>query len=366
VASSTAAAAAVLNRSGSNPFPTPTVDIGHYEFASSTASPGVFTPNNSSQLNRWQFAGATLNGNTAFINAVGVTISLNNVPSFFSKIFGYSSLAVAKVQAVAYIGFSGSLPEGGIPSYSPLPMPPVPPIAICKQSITDASGNYKWQPFPGFILNNNSLSPTGVPTAAWTNFAQPCQGAASDSSVEALIPPSGSNPQVIVLGPIATTAGTTYADNIAAFYSYWQSYESGLATPQPLFLILPVIDCSGGVSNCPPVVGAVDANVIWVNDVAGNAQYPMQMGNWVCPSSCSPVAGQFNQCCWNSFVSYFNLYQPDGVTPATYAGQTIYFETLILGLGLTYFQGPIGKSGGQDFGILAQYPVLVNALRFSP
>jgi hypothetical protein len=55
---------------------------------------------------------------------------------------------------------------------------------------------------------------------------------------------------------------------------------------------------------------------------------------------------------WNDFVTHFNL-EDVGGAPATYQKKTIYF------LPDCDVHVPAGGSGGENFGILARIPVLV-------
>ena len=72
-----------------------------------------------------------LNGNTSFLNAVKATVSRTDVPRFFSRIWGSSDLAVT-AEAVAYVGFAGTLEPGEVDQ----------PIAICEAAIKDAVTHY--------------------------------------------------------------------------------------------------------------------------------------------------------------------------------------------------------------------------------
>jgi Flp pilus assembly protein TadG len=345
---STAQATTVSNMSGGKAVPSPTVEVGHYAFASSSGAPGTFTsqPNNTPQLSGWEtMSFSALNSNTQFINAVRVTSSRSDVPAFFSRIFG-NSLFTVTVQAIAYVGFAGTLPPGTADE----------PIAICQQAIVDSNGNYNCN--VGRMLNSGSNITTHQ-TSGWTNFSQPCS-TASDKDLQGLICSNG-NPKAITLGQDMGTTNGVQGNTVTGLYNCWQSYEKGKNPPQPWLLTLPVIDCPGNtLTNCQEVVGAVDLNVIWIVD-KNDPQYkeaPTQMGNWICPSAC----GGPSECCWDgnnsakppswSFVGHFNLQNLDG-SPATYQQKTIYF------LPDCNPHEPVGGTGGQNFGILAKYPVLV-------
>jgi hypothetical protein len=58
------------------------------------------------------------------------------------------------------------------------------------------------------------------------------------------------------------------------------------------------------------------------------------------------------QACWDSFVSHFNLQNQDG-SAAQCAKKSLYFKP-----DCTPHE-PTGRSGGENFGVLSQIPVLV-------
>jgi hypothetical protein len=112
------------------------------------------------------------------------------------------------------------------------------------------------------------------------------------------------------------------------------------------------------------VVGAVTLNVIWItrNDKNQMAEVPRWMGDWpgAAPTGSVPLTQDVPpRCngsgleCWNSFVDYFNLEDILNNSPAIYEDKTIYF------LPDCSPHVPTGRSGGQNFGILARIPVLV-------
>ncbi len=353
-----ATAAAAQNKSGGQPVQGPTnftvtIDVGHYTFPGAGSSQGSFFPSsNTTQLPGWQtmyfsyLNGANCGGigKACFINAVRATVSRNNVPRFFSSIWGSSSLSVTGIQAVAYVGFAGALPPNTLSE----------PVAVCQSSILDSNGNYTCS--AGEILASGQ-------TSQWTDFTQPCS-TANASTVSGLICP-GNNPNgygntgTLLLGQGLGTTNGTQGGNVSAFLSCFKSYESTQNPPQPWLLTLPVIDCSS--PNCAPLVGAVNVSVVWVTDHGvGHLAAPTQMGGalstctsqnsnhvWSCPSSCNGATA----CCWSSFVSCFNLQFPAG-TPAPLQQDTIYVLP-------SCTPKVLGETGGTNFGILAQYPVLV-------
>lgn len=359
---STAIASTTNNKRGMSLSTTTTVDIGHYAFASSAGSSPTFTINTSSQQlssSTWESSSfADLNSNTNFINAVRVTVYRTDVPTFFAKIFGFSWLKLS-AQATAYIGFAGQMPPGSVNE----------PLAICEQAITNG-GTYTCN--DGRMLNSGNNIDTAN-TAGWTDFNQQCvnpndsNSSTNSGSVPPLIgsPPNCSpgNPYSLVFGSGIGTNGGTMQNSLSALYSCWQAYEE--SNPNTFWsMTLPVVDCStvngsgNNINGCPKFVGAVTVNIVWIINQLSQAPAPTQMEGWGCPTTCGytdqGLTSTQGQCCWNSFVSYFNLVGPDFTTPALSLNKTIYF------LSDCNVHTPVGGTGGENFGILAKYPVLVN------
>lgn len=391
----TAKNTAVLNKSGGIAIPTPNVEVGHYTFASSPGTPGTFTPNDaSSQSSNWQTRSLSdLNADISFINAVRVTAS-RSVPAFFSSIWGDASFGVS-AQAIAYIGFSGPIPPCMFDQ----------PISVCQSAITNGSGEYTCT--FGQMLSDSEQ------TARWTDFEQgaSCSGLTANANcINALITgkdvaksckqatqcPGTGNPNPLVMGQDLGITNGTQGNDVSALYDAWQSYEQGKTcadgtkcsslgspcsdgstcsnSPRPWPLTLPVTDCSK--PNCSPLLGAVVVNVIWVIDknsdlykgMEPTPTRPVEMadpnGNlWKCTYADCGTAESPGQCCWDgtgapsgydSFTKHFKMMHPPGSsTPAPAQQKTIYFVPSCK------MQEPVGGTGGQNFGVLAKYPVLV-------
>lgn len=322
------------------------VERGHWSFATRT-----FTPNASlTPVNLWDVTTAELDANTNFINAVRVVTIRKTIPDatglakperpFFARIFGADG-PVITATAVGYIGFAGTLP----------PEMADQPVAICKQAILDASGNYTC----GVGRMINSGSNTGHQTGGWTNFTQsPCD-TASANSVRPLVCTTAGNPRAVFLGQGMGTTGGMLETAYDSMERCWRQNSSldanGDGIPdRPWRLTLPVIDCPGNnTGNCATVVGAVTIDVIWMTKTDKNQmiEVPRVMGGWTCPVGATGLQ------CWDSFVTAFALKDVLNATSATYEDKTLYFlpdctphETL-------------GTTGGQNFGMLARIPVLV-------
>jgi Flp pilus assembly protein TadG len=326
------------------------VERGHWSFGTGT-TPGTFTPNDSTTVvDLWDFTTDELNSNTSFINAVRVKTRRQSTPaqSFFARIVGYSGFTLT-AEAVAYIGFAGTLEPHDVDI----------PIAICKQALL-ATGEYTCS--IARMLDSSGSSSSN--TAGWTDFNQnstPCSGGTNTSTLRTLIGAPAcnftGNPAPLVLGGnIALTNGVSNA-TLSDLYSCWVS-RTGRTTPWTV--TFPVIDCPSNVvgPTCAPVVGAVTASIIWMNDqgtpswntaptaMTGMVAQPDGPGNW----SSSDPSGQNR---WNSFVSHFNLKDYLGNT-APYIQKSIYLLPDCAPHELA------GHTGGQNFGILAKIPVLVN------
>lgn len=339
------------------------VQRGHWSFTTQT-----FTADDSlSPVDLWDISSLELDNydpDHPFINAVRVRATRTDTPaaSFFARIFGHESFQMA-AEAVAYIGFAGSVMPHDVDQ----------PIAICKQAITDENGDYTCN--MGRMLNSGSSDPT-YNTGGWTNFTQPCD-TADTQDMMTLICGSG-NPDPINYGEEIGATGGVQAVSLRDFKDCWVSSapdaspEGGDGIPDgPWEMTLPVVDCPGNnVSNCAAVVGAVHLSVIWVLD--------NQAPNGLTQVAELPLADQYQyvprymdvpghepwssttedpSTRWGEFVNAFNLLNFDdygNLAPAPYQNMAIYFMPVC-----DYFE-PIGTSQGQNFGVLAEIPVLVH------
>ncbi len=318
------------------------VQRGHWSFATRT-----FTPNSSTDPPQlWDKTTEELDADTNFINAVRVRTRRQAIPadSFFARILGFAGFGVS-AESIAYIGFAGTL----------LPHSVDLPIAICKQSLL-LSGKYTCS--VGRMINSSTSTETGQ-TGGWTDFNQegdPCKGGANANVVKDLTPSNCSfpgNPKMLVLGRSVGTQGGEIQNAFDRIYDCWVSTTN---RTQSWKMTLPVIDCtSSNVGPCEKVTGAVTVEIIWINRTLQGGQNlydsaPTTMVTEDISWSSSDPNGEAR---WNSFVSVFNLKNMDGST-ATWEQKTIYFRP-----SCTPHES-IGITGGQNFGILAKIPVLVN------
>ncbi len=314
------------------------VQRGHWSFATRT-----FTPSNSTTPpDLWNITSAELDADTTYVNAVMVRTRRQGTQanSFFARIMGFAGFN-ASAEAVAYIGFAGRLNPEEVDQ----------PIAICRQSLL-IDGKYQCN--TGRMLNSGSVEVTHN-TAGWTNFSQPCE-TANANEMRGLICSDG-NPKELTLGDgIGATGGVQ--DNVIRDL---RDCFGPTTRTEPWNMTLPVIDCPGNnVSNCPPLLGAVNVNIVWISrdDADTEAKFededfpPSAMGDWTCDASCQSSETP-RACCWDDFVDHFNLKNVNDIT-ATYAKKSIYFLPDCTPHELK------GVSGGANYGVIAEVPVLVN------
>jgi Flp pilus assembly protein TadG len=336
--------AAIANRSENSPVEvnwsggnSGDVQRGHWRFADST-----FTPNASTDpVDLWDVTEVELDDNLDFINAVRVTTRREATPaaSFFARIFGYEGFGL-NAEAVAYLGFAGSLTPFDVDQ----------PIAICRESILQ--GN-EYSCNVGRMINSGGDITTHQ-TGGWTNLSQEsaCTGGTNAQEVRSLVCGDG-NPDVLRLGDDMATSG---GDIQSAFNQLIACWKSETGQVQPWNMTLPVVTCpSNNVGTCEELRGAVNVNVVWITEAGEDPAYdnaPTQMAGLedvVAPWASADPSGENR---WNSFVQHFNLLNVDG-TPVPYAKKSIYF------LPDCTPHEPGGVSGGENFGIQAEIPVLV-------
>jgi hypothetical protein len=332
------------------------VERGHWSFATRT-----FTPNDSlAPVDLWNVSSEDLDADLNFINAVRVSSHRSSPQAFaiFGRIFGVSGFDISS-QAIAYIGFAGSLAEGDADQ----------PIAICREAILDFSDDPdgEFTCTVGRMINSGENVATQE-TGGWTSFDQdlddpnlPCNGGTNAQEVRDLVCGDG-NPAPLTLGsPVATNGG----DIQSAFNDLIDCWKTQTSQIKPWQLALPVIDCPGNnVGTCQDVVGAVVINILWITEAGEDPGYnnaPTQMagiengpGPW--PSDDEKVDMQDwdtnGEARWTSFAEHFHL-RDMVANPATYQKKTIYFLPDCTPHELK------GNSGGENFGVLARIPVLV-------
>jgi hypothetical protein len=319
------------------------VQTGHWSFSNKT-----FTPSDATVQTTWQERSfADLDIDPAFINAVRVQADRDDTPSFFAGIFGYQDFFVA-ADAVAYIGFAGTIYPNEIDR----------PIAICEDAIKK-DGAYNCN--MGRMLNSGGNANTAM-TAMWTNYTQDPCSTASNSDMQGLTKDcAAGNPDPLNFGEGMGSQNGVQDNVLGNVADCWTAAadSDGDGNPDSFWpLVLPVIDCNES-NTCAPLVGAVEVNVVWIqykNDPQMN-DIPTVMEDWNCTPATSELADRLT--CWKSFVDHFNLENVTG-PPATDADyEEMYQQKNLYFLPSCEVHEPIGNTGGENFGILAKIPKLV-------
>lgn len=351
------------------------VQRGHWSFGLGSSERGFYPSDSATVINISNFTEKQLDemdgtdGNPPFINAIRVTARRDStlVTSFFSRIFNYVGFK-ASAQAVAYIGYAGYIEPYEI-DY---------PLAICRDSlIKQTADGEKVDCTVGTYISNDNQ------TARWTNFVQPCSGAANAASVSALMNPCGKgNPNPIFFGQgVTVMKGTQASSGFSGPHNITDCWKASDTTPQyvprapkgnapphttefpndPWTIKLLVIDCNDNSQTCKTVVGVVTVNVLWTmgTDEYAQGYVPVEMssvpgfvdnnGNEV-GSWASLNTNYLDR--WDEFAQHFNLLQPNGL-PAEYNPFTLYFHKNC------DLVEPTGLTGGNNFGVMARIPVLV-------
>ncbi|UCG04935.1 MAG: hypothetical protein JSV83_13495 [Desulfobacterales bacterium] len=351
------------------------VQRGHWSFGLG-ALPRGFYPNASlDTVDLWNATTEELDANLNFINAVRVRTRRHSTPiaSYFARIFGFQSFQ-GSAEAVAYIGFAGTLTDDAVGA----------PIAICMQALRQVDGSYDCT-FGRFI--NDAAGGQDEETGMWTSLEQflntdgtpdgwepgdlPCDpfpgGAANTPDVRPLIQcgEEGVNDNFLYLGMGMQVNNGQIS---SAFQDFYACYTAAEEDPGFLRMTLPVIDCIDDPTTCAPLVGAVEVYVVHVtwnpdyNDLPPSKpaiydnEGTVMYNAWERPTpdpSELPDGMSPEEFIWNSFADNYTLIDRNGVR-AEYQMKTIYL------LPSCRDHIPEGVTGGENFGILAEIPVLVD------
>lgn len=330
-----------LNHTGQELVKVGDVQTGHWSFLDKE-----FTPNENTTQAEWQERSfADLDGDPNFINAVRVVSDRGETPSFFAKVLGYDSFSVS-AEAVAYMGFAGTL----------FPLEADQPIVICEDTLK-VDDHYSCN--IGRMINSGQDS-TNNETGGWTDFSQSdedtnvCAGGTNATDVRNTIQPGGTcegsgNPESILLGIDIATNGGQISSAFSDLRECWlEASEDGTV---PWEITLPVVTCpSNNIGTCEEVVGAVTVNVLLITGNGNDPGYnnvPTEMAGWD-----GDIDLNNGEVRWGQFIEAFNLKNVDG-SPAPYQKKAIYFKPDC------DVHIPRGDSGGQNFGILAKIPKIV-------
>ena len=336
------------------------VQRGHWSFGLDNLARGFYPNDSDATVDLWGVKTEELDANPDFINAVRVTTRRQSTPvkSLFAGIFDFTGFE-QNAEAVAYIGFAGTLTPAEVDA----------PISICKQSLIEEDGQYDCS--EGRFIND-AAGGQDEETAMWTSFEQhldsngnplpggnPCQGGTNASEVKPLVDCSisGVNSTMLWLGRNMEVNNGQLEAVFNDFYKCWD--PTYLETFMPL--TLPVIDCANDPTTCAPLAGAVEVYVAWITQQPNLKDLPthkeafseegQNFAAWDPPVTCAAAADP-DQCVWDSFAGHYGLVGADG-NPAAYQAKTIYL------LKSCKDHIPQGITGGENFGILAEIPVLV-------
>ena len=141
----------------------------------------------------------------------------------------------------------------------------------------------------------------------------------------------------------------------------------------PWKIRVPVIECNkNNVKNCSIVKGVVTVFVIWMQEKANNTDLtdktPLKMYNpnkgnnggfWVAPNPTRPLTEAQAKQNWDSFVTEFSLHTSTTDQLATYANDGFKMKTIYFLPNCEEVVGGAGGTGGTNYGIQAEIPVLV-------
>ncbi len=155
----------------------------------------------------------------------------------------------------------------------------------------------------------------------------------------------------------------------AAFKALYDCWVQETGKERLWSLTLPVVDCQDGIAPSNSLVGAVNLNIAWIVDNANKIdddaprqmEVPPQDSDGTSPGiwSNSDPDGVMR---WDDFVAAMNIRDSGGSLAkwssspqdSGWRQKSIYF------LPSCSYHEPKGQTGGENFGILADIPVLVD------
>lgn len=271
------------------------------------------------------------------------------IEAFFAQIFGKEDFK-RKATAVAYIGFAGS--------FEPFELEI--PVAICIESITKiVDGKQVFDCNIGRMINSGNDSDTNN-TAGWTDFDQSeeCNGVNANVMTDVITCDNLGGNQDFVEAGYLETGGGQIQSVFTALTNCWETKSDGKT--KSWSVKLPVIKCPGNnIGTCSELVGGVTVEIVWITGGGEDPAYndaPTVMDGWDWSSQESDVNGDGSidgKDRWASFVDHFHLKNVDD-SDAPYAKKSIYFKPSC------NVAIPSGGTGGENLGVLAKFPVLVD------
>jgi hypothetical protein len=323
------------------------VQRGHWRLSDHTFH--IVLGNSTTPPTLWGVTSQQIDNDLTIVNAVKVVTRRENpqAKSYFAKVLGFAGFNVT-AEAVAYIGFAGTLTPFSVDI----------PIAICQDAILN-NGAYNCG--TGRMISSGQ-------TGGWTDFNQastPCSGGTNALDLKNLFQTMGcavTNPGTLTLGADMATTGGEVTPAWQDLLSCWRSEtNNGLTQWQKTF---PVVDCSATgngflVNTCAPLVGAVTINILRLIDTENEPTFPNQAANWTCQAGAGPdcVDCSTGEHRWDCFVDNFHLKDSNGQLLLT--ANNGYQKKAIYMLPDCTPHNTEGSTGGQNFGILAKTPALV-------
>lgn len=326
-----------------------------------------------------------INRDTCNINSVEVCVK-STTKFHLASLIGFSELENTAC-SVAYIGFAGSINPGEVDA----------PIAMCMDKMLDQNNKYSCR-----IGRYSTSSETSNPeTILWTDLTQPTGSCSSPGNLSGMVKndmkvcnasSTWSSPK-LVLGRLMSTTNGKQDNSITDLYNCWREnaslYADGEADTaigpnKPLELKIPVVNCEDySPGDCKPLVGATTVRVLWIVDLASKmtedgSKKESTIGVPTKMTGVPPFADWYGTIDgtekgtlianpverWNSFINHFEIKDNAGGAAAicpdlekpnkceSYKSSTIYFAPDCNSV-------PMGGTGGPNFGILAEVPVLV-------
>ncbi len=357
--------AAIANKSHNNPVEVNAGDVlrGHWSFATRKfdENPAINKPT------LWGRTDEELDADLSFINAVQVTTRREATPIvlYFTRLFGIDEWPLQQT-SVAYIGFAGTL----------YPFDVDQPFAICRDKILNDAGEYTCEIGRAIHSGSGAANQETQETGGWSDLTQgdgACTGGTNTTELRPLICSDG-NLDTLVLGDPMTFNNGNISAVWQRLFSCWDEPLNSSNRTKPWQMALPVVLCEptpdfpdlpDPQTTCKPLVGAVEVNVMWISDKTINnfEQQNVLYGRDI-PASMEGPPGytdwqadysKTKRANWIDFLTHFNLPRMAESDAGEYIpSNTIYF------LPDCKEHEPKGVSGGENFGILAKIPVLVD------
>lgn len=326
------------------------VERGHWSFATRTFTPvdsTLVTPLNGKSA-------AELDVDTSFVNAVQVTVHRQSTPiiSFFAGIMGWDSFQQSAT-ACGWIGFAGSFKPGELDL----------PIALCEE--------FLGIPFVCGI----AVMYEANETAMWTNMDQPDQNndgtwpntcnSADANEVTSLI--NSGNTEEVFMG---VNMGVINGVTDVAFQNIITRWEQDNGRDKIWQVTLPVVSCINDIdgteeNTCATLTGGVQVDLIWIARKENKEEYEQIPDVYYKADGTSVLfdvsttglvddgSDEYYEAKWDSFATALGLIDENGDT-FPLSKKQVYFRASCDPAEIS------GGPGGENYGLLSQWPVLVN------